>query len=184
MKQKERNRRAGIDLSKDKATGKTRRGEESLKMFLLSVLMLFLLFGVCSIFPSFDAQSTSNVVDTSVGNNPSSLPLEAVPPNAAGLGTPNAKATGPYESSTDNAEGIKADITETENLTNTSQPTGASDSFPTNAEGTSQDGNSATEGLFPDGRIFLDGGPPYGYIPTCTPKGPAGIPTIPIDPTD
>lgn len=103
-------------------------------------------------FPSFDAQSTSKVVDTSAGNNPSSLPLEAEPPNAAGLGTPNAKATSPTETSTDNAEG------------------------------TSQDGDSATEGLFPDGRIFLEGGPPYGYIPTCTPKGPSGIPMIPLEP--
>jgi hypothetical protein len=183
MKQKERNRRAGIDLSRNKATGKTRRGEESLKMFLLSMLMLFLLFGVCSMFPSFDAQSPSNVVDTSIGN-PSSLLLEAAPTNAAGLGTPDAKAASPYESSTVNAEGNKSDITETENLTNTGQLTGASDPSPTNAEGTSQDGNSATEGLFPDGRIFLEGGPPYGYIPTCTPKGPAGIPTIPIEPAD
>jgi len=153
-------------------------------MFLLSALILLLLFAMGSMFPSFDVKSTSNVVDTSVGNNPSSMCLEAAPPNALGPGTLNARATGPCETSTDDAEGNKADATETENRTIAGQPTVVLDPLPTNAEGTSQDGNSATEGLFPDGRIFLDGGPPYGYIPTCTPKGPAGIPTIPIEPAD
>jgi hypothetical protein len=144
--------------------------------------MLLFLFAVGSKFPTFDAQSTSDVVDILVGHNPSSPHLEATPPNALGPGTLNTKATDPCERSTDNAEGNKADTTETENRTIAGQPTVALDPPSTNADGTSQDGNGATEGLFPDGRIFLEGGPPYGYIPTCTPKGPAGIPTIPIEP--
>ena len=36
----------------------------------------------------------------------------------------------------------------------------------------------------PNGRIYLEGEPPYPYIPTQTPKGPFGIPTIPIGPED
>jgi hypothetical protein len=146
--------------------------------------MLFLLLAVGSMLPGFDAQSASNVVDTLAGNNPSPPHVEAGPPNAPGLGTLDAKATGHCERSADNTEGNKADTTETENRIIEGQPTNALDPSPTNTEGTSQDGDSATEGLFPDGRIFLEGGPPYGYIPTCTPKGPAGFPTIPIDPTD
>jgi len=158
------------------------RGEISMKTFLLSALMLSLLFALGSMFPSFDAQSTSNVVDTSVGNNPSFPHLETAPPNALEHGTLNAKATGPCERSTDNAESNKVDTTETENRTTAGQPTMTLDPPPTNVKGISQDGNGAAEGLFPDGRIFLEGGPPYGYIPTFTPKGPAGIPVIPIEP--
>lgn len=153
-----------------------------MKTFLLSILMVSLLFALGSMFPSFDAQSTSNIVDTSVGNTPSFPHLETAPPNALEPGTLNAKATGPCERPTDNTESTKADTTETENRTIAAQPTVTPDLPPTNAKDTSQDENGATEGLFPDGRIFLDGGPPYGYIPTCTPKGPAGIPTIPIEP--
>ncbi|MBX5328585.1 MAG: hypothetical protein QHH18_07610 [Candidatus Bathyarchaeota archaeon] len=33
----------------------------------------------------------------------------------------------------------------------------------------------------PDGRIFLNFGPPYAYTPTCTPKEPT-IPLIPLEP--
>jgi hypothetical protein len=154
-----------------------------MKMLPLSILMVSLLFALGSMFPSFDAQSTSNVVDTSAGNNPSFSHLEAARPNVLEPGTLNAKAADPCERSTDNAESNKADTTETENRTIAGQPTVTFDPPPTNVKSTRQDsGNGATEGLFPDGRIFLEGGPPYGYVPTCTPKGPAGIPTIPIEP--
>jgi hypothetical protein len=148
--------------------------------------MVLLLFALGSMFPSFDAQPTSNVVDTSVGNNPSFPHPEAAPPNALEPETLNTKATGARacERPGDNTESNKADTTETENRTISGQPTMTLDPAPSNVEGTSQDGSGATEGLFPDGRIFLDGGPPYGYIPTCTPKGPAGIPTIPIEPVE
>jgi hypothetical protein len=146
--------------------------------------MLSLFFALASMFPTFDEQSTSNAVDTSADNNPSFPHLEAPLPKALEHGTLNAKATGPCETSTDNSESGKADTIETENRTITGQPTMTLDPPPTNAKDTSQDGSGATEGLFPDGRIFLEGGPPYGYIPTCTPKGPAGIPTIPIEPVE
>lgn len=33
----------------------------------------------------------------------------------------------------------------------------------------------------PDGRIFLNFGPPYAYTPTCTPKEPT-VPLIPLEP--
>lgn len=160
------------------------RGEESMKTFPLSILTLSLFFIVGSMFPSFDAQSTSNAFNTSAGNNPNFPHLEATSPTALEPQTLNTKAAGPCERSTDNTESTKADTTETENRTIAGQPTMTLDPPSTNVEGTSQDGNGATEGLFPDGRIFLEGGPPYGYIPTCTPKGPAGIPTIPIKPTE
>lgn len=144
--------------------------------------MLSLLFAEGSTFLSFNEQSTSNVSDTSVGNNPNSPQVESAPFSALGHRTLNPRATGPWERSTDNTEGNKTDTTETENRTVAGQPTMALDPPPTSVEGTSRDGDGATDGLFPDGRIFLEGGPPYGYIPTCTPKGPAGIPTIPIEP--
>lgn len=34
----------------------------------------------------------------------------------------------------------------------------------------------------PDGRIFLNSEPPYGYTPTCTSKNLTEIPIIPIEP--
>jgi hypothetical protein len=36
----------------------------------------------------------------------------------------------------------------------------------------------------PDGRIYLDQGPPYPYIPTCTSKDPLRNPLIPLGPED
>ena len=146
--------------------------------------MLLLLFAAGSMSPSFNPQSTSNVVDTSAGNNPSRQHIEAAPIGAQEPGALNAKATDSCERSMDTADGNKAKTIETENRSIAGHPTVALDPPPTNAAETSQNGNGAKEGLFPDGRIFLEGGPPYGYIPTCTPKGPAGIPTIPIDPVE
>jgi hypothetical protein len=45
----------------------------------------------------------------------------------------------------------------------------------------SQDDGTSTPS--PDGRIFLDGEPPYPYIPTYTPKG-LRTPPIPLGPED
>ncbi len=41
--------------------------------------------------------------------------------------------------------------------------------------------NSSAHMNPPDGRIFYDGGPPYAYIPTYTPKE-LGFPIIPLEP--
>jgi hypothetical protein len=47
----------------------------------------------------------------------------------------------------------------------------------------SVDGNQSQDVPIVDGRIFLGGDPPYGYIPTYSPKG-TGLPILPLDPTD
>jgi hypothetical protein len=47
----------------------------------------------------------------------------------------------------------------------------------------SVDQNQSQDVPIVDGRIFLGGDPPYGYIPTYSPKG-TGLPMLPLDPTD
>jgi hypothetical protein len=49
---------------------------------------------------------------------------------------------------------------------------------------TDQSQTDGTNTSPPDGRIYSDAGPPYPYIPTCTPKGPLGIPAVPFVPKD
>ena len=57
---------------------------------------------------------------------------------------------------------------------------GGSSQAPVNS---SVDGNQSQDVPIVDGRIFLGGDPPYGYIPTYSPKG-TGLPILPLDPTD
>lgn len=57
---------------------------------------------------------------------------------------------------------------------------GGSSQTPVNS---SVDGNQSQDVPIVDGRIFLGGDPPYGYIPTYSPKG-SGLPILPLDPTD
>lgn len=44
--------------------------------------------------------------------------------------------------------------------------------------------NNGDPGAFPapDGRIYSVPEEPYPYIPTCTPKGPVGVPITPLEP--
>jgi len=47
---------------------------------------------------------------------------------------------------------------------------------------TSQYQNPCRKIYPPNGRIYLSPEPPYGYIPTCTPKEWTGLPIIPSEP--
>jgi len=56
---------------------------------------------------------------------------------------------------------------------------------PTESLGQVSDGtgseNASMPTPFPDGRIFMQGEPPYGYLPTCGPKD-VVMPFIPVEP--
>ena len=38
-----------------------------------------------------------------------------------------------------------------------------------------------TEAPIPDGRVFYRGDPPYGYLPTCSPKQNISFPIVPLE---
>ena len=113
-------------------------------------------------------------------NNDLSVNSEAAEPKTSVAESDDVKATNPSGELTLNAPENSISNSKTENNLTTSQPSANRDLSSPNTGETSQDVDSSTNTLPPDGRIYLGPEEPYAYIPTCTQKGTL----IPIAPPD
>lgn len=139
-----------------------------------AALMLILLFvvsiSVASKIPSFRESGGMTVSTNGFSSSDASLPASANNPESDDRGRIQ-------NSEGQNFEGCQSSLKWEDNQNISS---GGSSQAPVNS---SVDGNQSQDVPIVDGRIFLGGDPPYGFIPTYSPKG-SGLPILPLDPTD
>jgi hypothetical protein len=156
-------------------------GASLMKMFSFMVMAALLILLVFALIPARSSmrRSTRGIVGLLVTDRPPAS-YATLQPSTTGPKMPNEEQTETRQNSEESCIGNVAGAVKIEE----DLAVAPDQTISENKVGLVQNETQSTDGFFPDGRIFLGGEPPYGFIPTYTPKGPTGLPPIPIEPVE